>query len=118
MNEKVEVISRVPGPHTPNGFPTFSGRAGEQLVHWIGPDEKAVSELEERFKEASSLLRLQLRNLYTIEGLSPEELDLARSMIETARETALPCGAGCRRNAVGDTGLCRYHNRYTLEYRV
>lgn len=111
------MAGRVVGPDAPGGIPTFSGMAGDRQVHWLGLEPKRADELEAKFSAASPLLRLLILNAYTHEGLSPVEVNNARTLIEAERETEKPCGAGCRDRAIGDTGLCRGHNRYALDTR-
>ena len=109
---------RTPGPYTSGGFPTTSGTADDKAVNWIGDDARA-DQLEAQFAAASVLMKLMLRNAYTLEGLAVEEIERAWSLIEKSEETDVPCWM-CDRvtirvaKAIADTGICKGHNLYAL----
>ncbi|MBI2055191.1 MAG: hypothetical protein HYT39_03810 [Candidatus Sungbacteria bacterium] len=109
---------RAKGPAAPGGFMTMTGRAGDREVHWIG-DEKRAEKLEQDFAKASELLQLMIRNAYTLEGLSSDEIIRAKNLILDTPKTESDCDGGrpCREKAIGDTGLCRAHNLYALATR-
>jgi hypothetical protein len=112
---------RTAGPLAYGIFPTLQGKAGENDVLWLG-DEARVDELERQYESASPLLRLLLRNAYTLEGITAEEHEEARMLIETLPATDQVCvlcekeGDGTR--TIADTNLCRNHNQYSLEMRM
>ena len=112
------MTTRTEGPAAPGGFMTVTGKAGDLDVHWIG-GEKRAEKLEQDFAKASELLRLMLRNAYTLEGLSSDEIVRAKNLILDTPKTDSDCGRGgsCREKAIGDTGLCRAHNLYALATR-
>ena len=110
--------ARIEGPIAPGGICTFSGIAGDQPVHWIGDIERA-DELERQYGAASPLLKLMLRNAYTLEGLSSMESARAAVLINQGVESSDRCHMcpGGRRYAIADTGLCKGHNLDTLRTR-
>lgn len=106
---------REQGPAAPGGIPTFAGTAGSKPVHWLGWNDVRAEELEKQFTQVSRLKQLMIRNAFTLEGLTRAERIEAADLIETEPESQNTCWT-CedRKKAVGDTGLCRSHNRYAL----
>lgn len=93
--------------------------ADGKLVHWVvltvRDNEGRADQLEQQFGKASPLLKLLMRNAYTIEGLTEEETETARRLIETTPETDGGCWMCENVNkAIGDTYLCRQHNMDAL----
>lgn len=106
---------REQGPHSSGWIPTFAGTAAGKTVHWLGWNEGRADELERQFTQVSRLKQLMIRNAFTLEGLSESERFEAGRLIENepeGQDTCWTCEG--REKAVGDTGLCRSHNRYAL----
>lgn len=110
-------VQRQQGPEAPGGIKTWSGFADQKRVHWLG-DPKRADDLERSYKGNSELMKLLVRNAYTIEGLSEAEKLNARHLILTVSETDRDCWM-CRngQKSIVDTGLCRQHNLLALETR-
>ena len=85
--------------------------------HWAC-SEKMLNEILALPENTSPLLRLLIRYRYTEEGLSTEECAEAKRLIETEPEAHEYCRneiTRCTQKAIGDTGLCRDHNRLILK---
>ncbi len=90
-----------------SGSSVFPGKADGKNIHWIANDPEHAARFEEMFKNGSTLFRLILRQGHTYEGLTVEELNQARNLLDRAPEIPVPCASGCGSKAVTDTKICR-----------
>ena len=111
-------MARNKGPNA-CGFPTVAGKADDHDVFWLGDDQRA-DELEAQYAVVSPLLRLMLRNAYSVPSLSAKEIVEACNFIDSTPETTPRemCSSCHKFPAIGDTRLCRGHNRYALAMRL